>query len=265
MKVKIYIFLSILCIGAYFLLPLFLKESKKQLPNKTVFTKKTKKILKKPQKKNLEFDLKKKVKENYVEIVNLKILTTDLRKKISMVKNNKVMPQILWYFFHLEDNVTEGKDVRKKIMRLKILTKKDEFLQGKFLELEKEIANKFISQKQLLKNFNSKVSLLISNSENNDGLINKWKSVMAKYISVRKVRFNKEDEGTNEFLIFQIEKAIEEQNYSASLGFVQKLKPSQIDALAQEIQQLKKLNNINKALAEIRFYLEDFLINSNSL
>ena len=265
MKVKIYIFLTILCVGSYFLLPFFLKDNQKQFSNNTVFIKKTKKNLKKTQKKNLEFDLKKKVKENYVEIENLKILTTDLRKKISMVKSNKVIPQILWYFFHLEDDITEGKDVRKKIMRLKILTKKDEFLQGKFLELEKEISNKNISQKQLLKNFNSKIPLLISSSENNDGLINKGKSVMAKYISVRKVRFSKEDEGTNEFLIFQIEKAIEEQNYFVSLDFLKKLKPNQIDILAQEIQQLKKLNNINKSLAEIRFYLEDFLINSNSL
>jgi hypothetical protein len=261
MKTKLYIILTILAVGSYFALPLLSAEDQKQnIKRKDPVLKKikTSNSPKKPQAKTIKFDLQKKVKENFLEIHDLKILTANLRQKLSKIENKDLMPQILWHFFQLEDEVQNGLDVKKSLLRLQILTKKDDFLQDKFTQLEKELKLNYISQKQFLQNFINKIPSLIASDNSKDGLVNKIKLVMAKYISIRKTKFTKSDLKSNEFLIFQTQKAIKEQNYSFAIGLIKKFSSSQQQIIGQETLQLQNLNNVNKILTEVRFYLKDF-------
>ena len=270
MKIKKYLILIICIISAYFLISFLLHDSQRQIKKnkpkstKSLDIKKSIILPKSSQKKLANLDVEKKIKENFVAIENLKILTSDLMRKVSVIENKDITPKILWYFFQLEDEIEEGKDFKKTLLRLKILTKKDKFLQDNLLELEKNMLSDFVNHKQLIQNLSRKISLLNVSIDDDSGLMGKTKSLIANYISIRKVKFSKEDANSLDYVIYNIEKSIKEYKYNLAIELLKKLNKEQKQNIGQEIKQLKKLSLVNKILSEIRFYLKDFTINISS-
>jgi len=180
----------------------------------------------------------------------------NLDDKISKMQNHQNSSKIILTYFDLLKKIQNGENYQNELLITKLLINKESELYQYFLELENLLKNNIKTNKEIINNFDKIISELITNYRQNDDdtLISKIKNNILSHITIRKIKFEEQDETKINYLIYEIERDLKSEDYQEALYFLNKINKTAIELtseIKEDLQNLIRFQDINQNILQL--------------
>jgi hypothetical protein len=180
----------------------------------------------------------------------------NLDDKISKMQNHQNSSKIILTYFDLLKKIQNGENYQNELLITKLLINKESELYQYFLELENLLKNNIKTNKEIINNFDKIISELITHYRQNDDdtLISKIKNNILSHITIRKIKFEEQDETKINYLIYEIERDLKSEDYQEALYFLNKINKTAIELtseIKEDLQNLIRFQDINQNILQL--------------
>ena len=180
----------------------------------------------------------------------------NLDDKISKMQNHQNSSKIILTYFDLLKKIQNGENYQNELLITKLLINKESELYQYFLELENLLKNNIKTNKEIINNFDKIISELITHYRQNDDdtLISKIKNNILSHITIRKIKFEEQDETKINYLIYEIERDLKSEDYQEALYFLNKINKTAIELtseIKEDLQNLIRFQDINQNIMQL--------------
>ena len=172
------------------------------------------------------------------------------------MQNHQNSSKIILTYFDLLKKIQNGENYQNELLITKLLINKESELYQYFLELENLLKNNIKTNKEIINNFDKIISELITHYRQNDDdtLISKIKNNILSHITIRKIKFEEQDETKINYLIYEIERDLKSEDYQEALYFLNKINKTAIELtseIKEDLQNLIRFQDINQNILQL--------------